>query len=324
MALANRLETHAPRNSAVGVGMYLLAAFMFAVNGVFAKTALESGLSAMRLTEFRNGGSMVLLVIFVALTNRSAFRVSRKELPFLIGYGVIAFTLVQFLYFFTISRLPLGIGTLLGFLAPVLVALYFKFVRHQTVSNGIWFAIALTLIGLSLVAQVWQGLTLDFLGVLSGLGLALALSAYWIMGESGQEHRDGVSLTMWAFIFSTIAWSIIAPWWTFPWGELDDRVDVFIPGLPVWLIMLYVVVLGTIIPFLLVLGSLRRIGAQRAGIVGTSEPIFAALLAMAFLGEMLTPIQGIGGIIVISGIIVAELSRPQHITPGEFPQTDEE
>jgi len=303
--------------------MYLLAAFMFAINGVFAKSALESGLSPVHLTEFRNAGSMVLLIIFVALTHRAAFRVSRKELPFLISYGVIAFTLVQFLYFFTISRLPLGIGTLLGFLAPVLVALYFKFVRHQNVSNGIWVAIVLTLSGLALVAQVWQGITLDVLGLLSGLGLALALGAYWIMGESGQEHRDGVSLTMWGFIFSTIAWSIIAPWWTFPWGELDDPVEAFIPGLPVWLVMIYVIVLGTIIPFLLVLGSLRRIGAQRAGIVGTSEPVWAAILAMAFLGEALTPIQGMGGIIVIAGIIVAELSRPQHVTPGEFPQTDE-
>ena len=89
------------------------------------------------------------------------------------------------------------------------------------------------------------------------------------------------------------------------------------------MVMLIGIVFGTVISFLLVLGSLRRLGAARAGIVGTSEPVWAGILAMAFLGEMLTPIQGLGGLLVVAGIMVAETSRPQHVTTGEFPVSDE-
>ena len=191
--------------------MYLVAAFLFALNGVLSKNALNAGLDPMHLTELRNAGAMVVLVAYVALRHRERFRVTRRELPFLVLYGVIAFTLVQFLYFLTISRLPVGIGTLLGFLAPVVVALWIRFARRQDVSGRIWLAIVLTLVGLSLVAQVWQGLTLDPLGVAAGLCLALALAAYWLLGESGQEHRDAVSLTMWGFIFATLTWSVSCP-----------------------------------------------------------------------------------------------------------------
>lgn len=320
-------EVRTPHSrDAVGVAMYLVAAFLFALNGVFSKAALNVGLDPMRLTELRNAGAMVLLVVFVALTHPSRLRIRRGELGFLVAYGVVAFTFVQFLYFFTISRLPVGIGTLLAFLAPVVVALWLRFGRHVDVGGRIWLAIALTIAGLAMVAQVWQGWTLDALGVASGLGLAVALAVYWLLGERGQQHRDPVSLTMWGFTFATITWSVIAPWWTFPWSVLAEPTEPFVdgwPALPVWSLMAWGVVLGTIAPFLLVLGSLRRIGAQRAGIVGTTEPLWAGIIALALLGETFTPVQGIGGLVVLAGVIVAETTRTPAITPGELPQIPE-
>ena len=81
------------------------------------------------------------------------------------------------------------------------------------------------------------------------------------------------------------------------------------PALPIWGIMLWGVLLGTVIPFLLVLGSLRRIGAQRAGIVATTEPLWAGLIAIFVLGEMLNWVQALGGCVVVAGVVLAETSR---------------
>jgi drug/metabolite transporter (DMT)-like permease len=305
--------------------MYLLAAFLFALNGVIAKDALNAGFDPEHLTQLRNAGAMLVLVGYVAARHRDRFRVERRELPFLIAYGVIAFTLVQFLYFLTISRLTVGIGTLLAFLAPVIVALWLRFARKQVVGNRIWLAIGLTIVGLALVAQVWQGATLDPVGVAAGLLCAVALAAYWLLGESGQQRRDAVSLTMWGFVFASITWAVVAPWWTFPWPMLGTATEPLLPGapgLPVWALMIWGVLLGTIAPFLLVLGSLRRLGAQRAGIVGTTEPLWAAIIGLALLGETISGVQAIGGLIVLAGVVVAETSRTSGVavTPGEFPQ----
>lgn len=316
------------RNDVIGVVMYLAAAFLFALNGVIAKNAILAGLDPMHLTQLRNAGAMVILVAFVAISDRSAFRIQRGELWFLITYGVIAFTLVQYLYFLTISRLNVGTGTLLAFLAPVLVALWLKFRHRKDVSNRIWLAIALTLLGLALVAQVGQGVSLDPVGAVAGVLCAVALAVYWLLGESGQEHRDAVSLTMWGFVFASLAWAIIAPWWNFPWATLAVTAAPFTdagPGLPVWSLMAWGILLGTIAPFLLVLGSLRRIGAQRAGIVGTTEPLWAALIGLALLGETFSGVQAVGGLLVLAGVVAAETSRRSGVavTPGEFPQIRE-
>ena len=300
------------RNNIIGVAMYLAAAFLFALNGVVAKAALNVGLDPAHLTQLRNGGAAVLLVLYVALFRRSGFRVKRGEWWFLALYGVVAFTLVQFLYFVTISRLPVGIGTLLAFVAPVVVALYLKFFRGVAVGARIWLGIGLTLLGLALVAQVWQGMTLDPIGVMAGFALAFALSTYWLLGERGQRERDPVSLTMWGFIFATAAWAVIMPWWHFPVDIMATPTEPLIsggPAFPVWVLMAWGIVMGTIVPFLLVLGSLGRIGAQRAGIVGTTEPLWAGLIALALLGETFAPVQGIGGLIVLAGVLVAETAR---------------
>lgn len=296
----------------VGVAMYLLAAFLFAFNGSISKLAMTAGLDPGHLTQLRSSGAMVFLVFFVLFTNRGAFRIKRGEVLFLLAYGVIAFVLVQFLYFYTVSLLPLGLGTLLIFLAPVVVALWVRFGKKQPVSNRLWAAIVLTLAGLALVAQVWQGFNFNLIGVFAGLLCAVILALYWLLGEAGQKKRDGVSLTMWGFIFASITWAVLQPWWNFPFsvlGEMSVPVTSTFPSLPIWGIMLWGILLGTIAPFLLVLGSLRRIGAQRAGIVATTEPLWAGLIAIVVLGETLNWIQALGGSIVVLGVVLAETSR---------------
>jgi drug/metabolite transporter (DMT)-like permease len=303
--------------------MYLAAAFLFAFNGVIAKLAIEAGLEPTRLTELRNTGAFLVLFLVVAVTRPNALHVKRGEWRFLAAYGILAFAIVQFLYFFTISLLPIGIGTLLIFLAPVLVALWVRFGRKEQVTSQIWLAIALTLGGLALVAQVgFGGAGLNPLGVATGLLAAIALALYWLLGEAGQRSRDPLSLTMWGFFFATLTWSALAPWWTFPWQVLAAPTDPLVsgaPSLPVWALLIWIVLLGTIAPFLLVLGSLRRLGAQRAGIVATSEPLFAFGIAFVFLGETVTLIQAIGAMIVLTGIVVAETSRrASRVSDDEF------
>lgn len=241
----------------------------------------------------------------------------------LAAYGVIAFACVQFLYFFTISRLPLGIGTLLAYLAPVVVALWNRFGRHQVMPPRLWLAIALTVIGLAFVTQIWSGLTLDPIGLIAGFALPVALALYWLLGEAGQRRRDPLSLSMWGFAFAALTWSVIQPWWSFPWSVLGETIPITLgpaspdttaiapvtATIPALALMGWVVVMGTIAPFLLVLGSLRRLGAQRAGIVGSSEPLWATGLSVLMLGATIEPWQLFGMIVVLSGIVIAETTR---------------
>jgi drug/metabolite transporter (DMT)-like permease len=305
--------------------MALSAALLFAVNGTVSKIIMQAGLSSLRLVELRSVGAAVCLFALVAGTRPEALRASLRELRFLAIYGVTGIALVQWFYFVAISRLPVSIALLLEYTAPLLVALWVRLVRGEQVRPRVWAALALCLGGLSLVAQVWTGFTLDGLGVVAGLGAALALAAYYLLGERGLGRRDALSLSAWTFGFSGLLWSVVQPWWTFPFDVLAGSVA--LPGplagiaVPTWSLAICSVLLGTVVPFLLVLGAIRELGPARVGLIGMMEPVGAGMVAWVVLAEVLTGMQLLGAAVVLVGIAVAETARrPMPAVQAPLPE----
>jgi threonine/homoserine efflux transporter RhtA len=72
---------------------------------------------------------------------------------------------------------------------------------------------------------------------------------------------------------------------------------------------MWIIVLGSVVPFLLVLLAVGRLGPARVGLIGMLEPVGAGIIAWVLLGESLNTAQVIGSLIVLVGIALAETSR---------------
>jgi drug/metabolite transporter (DMT)-like permease len=299
------------RRPVLGYLTYLVAATLFALNGTVSKVQMLHGIPWYRLSQLRVTAACVLLVVIVAIINRQAFRLHRSEIRRMAVYGVLGIATTQSLYFVSILRLPVGVSLLFEFTAPIMVALWFRFVMREPVRDRVFGALLLAFLGLAMVAQVWQGLTLDLIGIVAALGAAAALALYYVEGEKLVAHRDPISLTMWGFAFAAAFWALLLPWWTFPWDTLSftEALGGYGPALPGWAYATSMVVLGTVLPFALVLQSLRHLRATQASVVGMTEPVIASAIAWVFLGEVLSPVQIVGGIVVLIGIVLAETSR---------------
>lgn len=301
------------RRPLLGLALVIGASALFAVNGTVSKLVLRAGLDAPQLTVLRAVGAFAgLLVLSVVLRpGVRRLRVRRREVPLLVAYGLTGFFLVPMLYFVAIARLPVGIALLFEYTAPLMVALWAWAVQRQQVRSRIWAGLGLSLVGLACVAQVWGGLTLDALGVAAGLGAAVMLAAYFLIGARGVRDRDALSLTTLAFGASAVAGLIVrgATAGLDGWQPLLTRTD---GGVPVALLCCYVVVLGSIVPYLLITAALRHLPATSVGIVAMLEPVLAAAVAWLTLGagEALTPVQLAGGALVIVGVVLAETARP--------------
>jgi drug/metabolite transporter (DMT)-like permease len=301
------------RRPLLGYAMVLAAASLWAVNGTVSKVILASGLSSLELAEVRSTGAFVLLALVLAATRPGSLRLRAREVPYFVVFGAGGLALVQWLYFLAIHRLEIGIALLIQYLAPVLVALWARYVLHEPVRRRIWAALVLALAGLALVVEIWSGLSLDAAGVAASLGAAGSYALYILLAEHRIEERDPVSLVCFGFLFASLLWAVIQPWWRFP-GRIVGN-DVSLHGhlaswhLPVWSLMAWMVVFGTIVPFALLVGSLRHIAATRAGIVAMFEPVVGALVAWAWLGESLGTPQLLGGIIVLAAIFLAQSAR---------------
>lgn len=305
-----------------GVAAALLAAGLFGINGTVSKVVLSSGVSSTRLVELRSAGAAICLLLFLLVTRPQVLRVRPRELAFLAVAGVVGIGLVQWCYLVAIRRLDVGIALLLEYLAPVFVALWVRFVGGGDVRSRVWWALLLSITGLVVVTQVWDGLTLDGVGVIAGLAAAVALAAYYLTGEHALADRDPLSVAAWTFAAAAVLWSVLQPWWTFPGVVLDDSVG--LPGsldgvhAPLWLLVGWVVVLGTLVPYALVLVALSRLGSTRTGLLCMAEPVLASLVAWSVLGEALTLVQVAGGVVVLTGIVLAETARTEASAPAPF------
>jgi drug/metabolite transporter (DMT)-like permease len=294
----------------VGVGLVALAAALFAINGTVSKLALTSGLSTLRLVEIRSTGAALLLCLLVLSRNRQALRPGRAELGFLLVYGVLGVAMVQWLYFVAISRIAVGVALLIQFTAPLLIALWVRFVVRRPVAARVWPALGLVLAGLALVAQVWTGPALDPLGLVAAVLAAAVLGAYYLMGEHGMRRREPVSLAACGFAVAALFWAVLLPWWSYPFGALGTPVPVTgTVVVPAGVLVAWNIVLGTVVPFSLVLAGIKRIGPTRAGLIGTLEPVLGGIVAWAVLGEHLAGAQLAGALVVLAGIVLAETAR---------------
>ena len=306
-------EERTDDRSRLGYAMVATAATLFAVNGTVSKVVLGSGLSSLELTQIRSTGAALGLLGFLLAFAPRRLRVERRELGFLVLFGVTGVAFVQWLYFVALDHLPVGIALLIQFTAPLLVALFARFVYHDRIRRRIWVALVLCSVGLAVVVEVWSGLAFSTVGITAALGAAFALAAYMLMAERERRRRDPVSLSFYGFLFAAVFWAAVQPLWQFPWDVLDDSVS--LQGnlsehtAPVWALVGFVVVVGTMITFSLLTGALRHIPATRASIVATLEPVIATVIAWLWLGESFGAAQLVGGAVVLVGIFLAQSAR---------------
>lgn len=301
-----------PRSSALGAVAIVTGALLFAVNGTVSKLAMEAGLSPTRLVEARCLGSAVILVAAALVVAPQALRpASRREVAVLALLGVVGLALVQWFYLVAISRLPVGLALLIEYTAPLMVALWARFVFREQVRARVWWALAACLVGLALVAQVGDDVTLDAVGLLAAVGAAVALAMYYLLGDRLLTARDPLTTQAWSMAFAALFWVVLQPLWTFPTATLGADVPLPVADLhpPMWVLVAWIVVLGTVVPYLLFLVGIQRVGAARAGLLGMVEPVAASATAWVVLGESMTAVQLVGGTVVIGGVILAETAR---------------
>lgn len=273
-------------------------------------------MTTFRLAQIRAIGAFFLLFCFTFIQDRNSLKATRRELPTLLFYGIFGYAMVQLGYFIGIAQgVPLSLVLIIEFTAPIWIVLWIKFVRKSPVANSMWIAIALSLLGLIFVAKVWEGFTFDLFGTLGALGAALALAVYFLMSQSQGEKRSVQAMVVWGFGVSGLFWSLVLPLWNFPTEifsteiNLQGRFSEF--SAPGWLLISYIIIFGTMVPYLFVIGGIRRLSASTSSVIGMIEPVLAGAFAWIWLSQSWSAIQLFGGAIVLIGVYIADRAKTQ-------------
>ncbi len=295
---------------------FMIAAAMgFALGGVAAKILREADMDAFRLTQIRTVGAALILLVIAFMRGKEQLYARKNELKDLFIFGTVGVAAVTSFYFFAIKYLYVSVALVIEFTASIWIVLYLRFIKKKQISPIMWWGIACAFSGLFLLSQIWTGTTLHPLGVAVAFADAIALSIYFLFADRLSQTRTSLSLMAWGLGVAAVFWSLVLPWWNFPFEFLTNtyRLEGSLSNYsaPGWAIVLWIIVVGTVIPYLLTITGIRELSASTGSVIGMIEPLFAGVIAWWLLSEAFNTTQLIGCAVLLIGIYLADKARSQ-------------
>lgn len=307
---AARPDGHpASRSTGVGLTLALLSSAAFGTSGTFARSLLDTGWSPGAAVILRIGIAAAVLTVLVGPQLRRHRRHIRRSGRTLTVYGIAAVAGAQLCYFNAVQHLSVAVALLLEYSGTLLVVLWL-WLRHAHRPNAFTITGALAAIGgLALVLDVFGDVSIDAVGVAWGLGAAVGLAVYFVISARTDDALPPL-VTAWGglviggTVLATAALAGAIPFRTAAADVtlLDREMSWLVPLLGMSLVAAaFAYVAG-------VAGS-RILGAKLASFIGLTEVLFAVLFAWVAVAEALSPIQLVGGALVVIGIALVKLDE---------------
>lgn len=318
------------RSAMRGYALALLAAACWATGGLTAKWLFTAPSAASdtwpipplgivieptALSGARAVAATLLLLVFLSFGRREALKVSPRDLPFLVTFGVLGLAAVHYTYFKTISLTDVATAILLEYLAPVIVLVVsVAFLKHRF-TWSLPVGVVLSIVGCALVVGVAGGeMSVSPQGVAWGLASAVFFSVYSLMGSIAAHRWNPFTTLFYGLASASVFWLLVL-------GP-GTVLSVFRTGQSA-LAVVFMAIVSTVIPFAAFLSALHHIAPTNATITSTVEPVLAGLGAFALFGETLTAMQLVGGAMVVSAILVVQWSdRTARQANEVFPPQD--
>jgi DME family drug/metabolite transporter len=283
------------RISRSGYLLTALAALFWASSGTAAKFLFLSGITAFELVQLRTTLAASLVFLWLLYRDRSLLAIDRRDIAYFVTLGV-GLAAVQFTYLFAISKIQVAAAILIQYQAPIFVALYTLFFLGTKLPPIVFAAMAGSLFGCYLVVGGYSLHLLDMnrAGVLSALASAVTFAWYTVRCEYGMRRYPPWTVVFYGLLFAALTWNIFHP-----------PLSAFLrpSGLAQWGWVLFIAFFGTVLAFICYSEGINRIGAARASITATLEPITAGFIAWLLLGETMEVWQILGAALVIASVI---------------------
>ncbi len=275
---------------------YLLiavAAALWGTIGVTARVTLGHGLSPLEITFWRAVIGGACYIIHTAFARPPG--IARRDLPAVAAFALVGITLFNWSFFKAVETGGAALAAVLLYTAPAWVALWGWLWMNQRLSAVAIAAMAVTLLGVGLVAFSGGGaVAITPVAIGWGLAAGLGYASYYLFGK---RYFDRYSAALLFAIAMPIGALPLVP---------SARLDHFVAA---WPPLLYLGIVPTYAAYLIYAAGLRRADATRAATVATIEPVVAAGLAFAFFGERLGPGGYAGAMLVVAGALMAGSRR---------------
>lgn len=285
----------------MGALLCTLSAAGFASLSVLVKLGYDTGFTLTGMLALRFGGAALLLAPILILTRRRKFFPPVRLLLILLALGGLLYAFQSALFVSGLRVIPASLAAILLYIYPALVAFLNWILYRKSPTRWEWTAMGLALSGVLLTVGAGNQLfgleptQMDRTGILLVLGATICY-AFYIIISNRYVHRMGALVsTTWITAGAGISFTILA--------LLSGGWEMHLEPQAIW-VLLGLVLFSTVLAFSAFFAGMRRVGTTTASLLSSMEPVFTVLLASALLSESLTPIQIVGGCLVLAAVLI--------------------
>ena len=296
-------------NGLVGAGLVTLAAICFGTLGPITRFADEAGVGSLAIVAWRAGigATAMILLLFVLQGLAGRRRLSPRGLPardrWFVAAGSMANLVLNLAMFIAFVRIEIGLALLVFYSYPAFVAVASVIWFGDRLDGLRWGALGLSMIGLVLTLAGSGGLgNLDALGIGLAFMAAMAQAFYVLAARHGFARIPPIEAAATTMSGAAIGYVVIAVV-IGSFGDLGAPIastDALLPVLAAGIV-------GAAIPTLCFITGIRMLGAPRAAIVATLEPVVGVSLAALLLNEQPAAVQLLGGALILVAAVLLQL-----------------
>lgn len=278
----------------MGVLLIVISAASFGALPIFIRLAYRTGADPTTLLVLRYSIAAVVMVAIMFARKTPLPR--GRILLGLVLMGAVGYVGQSFAYFTALTMASASLVALLLYLYPAIVtmlsALFFK-ERLTAAKVG---ALTLALVGTALtIGPAGSG---RVAGILLAIAAAVIYSVYILVGSRIIPHASAIAAS------TTVITAAAAVYI----GIVAVRGPTFPQTFSGWADIFAIALVSTVLPIVTFLAGLERVGPTKASTLSTFEPVMSVMLAILILGETISPLQVLGGALILAAVIVCSVT----------------
>jgi len=290
-----------------GILLRLIAVIAFSVMAALVKLLGERGVGPIELMFYRNLFALPLIIAWLAMGPGILSVRTPRWRAHATRAGIGMFSMV--LTFQAVLMLPLSVVTTIGFAAPLFATVLSSTVLREHVGPHRWAAVAIGFLGVLVVMRPGGSSDLAPIGLLIGIGSALAISIVTITVRQIGQTEPATTTVFWFAMIVVVLGLFVMPFFARNHGAAE------------WGMLVGMGMIGAVAQ-LCMTSSLRFAPVAALAPFDYTQLLWAILLGWLFFSDGISDQTAAGAVLIIaSGLYTVWRERKLHIerTPATPP-----
>lgn len=307
----------APHGGLVGgLAFAIISAVSFGLSGPLARGLIDTGWSPGAVVLVRIGLAALVVTPLGVAALRGRWVLLRRNAALIGVYGALAVAGAQFAYFSAVSYMQVGPALLIEYTAPAAVVIWLWLRHGQRPGPITLLGAGVAALGLMLVLDIFSGSDLSTVGVLWALGAMVGATSYFLISADVDNGLPPLTLAAGGLVVGTAILAALGAVGLLPMHTSTEAATYAGHTVAWWVPLLLLGLVTAAIAYAFGIAAGRRLGSRLASFVALLEVLSAVVFAWLLLGELPQPVQLVGGLLILTGVVAVKLGE-RRIPAGQ-------